>query len=144
MMSVAKNQMRVLLSEQEAHAFVLIQPLDDLEDFLDDHRRETHRGLVEQHQLRPAHQSSADCSHLLLPARQQACLGVAARLEAGEDVVNALEVTLEFPPTGSAGEAAGQYVFLNGQMGKTMPPLQHLNDAAADQISGVAPKGRLA
>src|ERR1700683_4235370 len=29
-------------------------------------------------------------------------------------------------------------------MGKTMPPLQHLNDAAADQISGVAPKGRLA
>src|ERR1700691_5596136 len=29
-------------------------------------------------------------------------------------------------------------------MGKTMPPLQYLNDAAADQISGVAPKGRLA
>ena len=30
MMSVAKHKMRVLLGEQEAHAFVLIQPLDDL------------------------------------------------------------------------------------------------------------------
>jgi hypothetical protein len=47
MMSVAKNKTRVLLSEQETNTFVLVQPLDDLEDFLDDHWGETHRGLVD-------------------------------------------------------------------------------------------------
>jgi hypothetical protein len=29
-------------------------------------------------------------------------------------------------------------------MGETVPALQHLYDAAADQIGGVEPKGRLA
>src|SRR5580692_13022200 len=69
---------------------------------------------------------------------------MATRSQAGEDLVNAVEVSLEFAPTGSAGEAAGKQVLLNRQMGKAVPPFQHLNDAAADQISGIPPKGRLA
>ena len=46
----------------------------DLEQLLDDQRREAERGLVEQHQARPQHQRAADRQHLLLAARQRAGL----------------------------------------------------------------------
>ena len=42
------------------------------EDLLGQHRREAHRGLVEQQQLRARHQRAADRQHLLLSARQRA------------------------------------------------------------------------
>src|ERR1700761_6248815 len=144
MMSVVKDEMRVLLGEQEAYAFVPVQPLDDLEDFLDDHRRETHGRLVEQHQLRPAHQPPADRGHLLLTAREQPRLGAPAQLQPREDVVYAIEIALQFAPARPASEAAGLQVLLNGEMRKAVPPLQDLNDATANESGGVEPKGRLA
>src|ERR1700684_2340465 len=69
MMSASKNEMRVLLSEQEGDPLILVQPLNDFEDLLDDHWGEAHRRLVEQHQLRAAHQSPTDRDHLLFAAR---------------------------------------------------------------------------
>ena len=58
--------------------------LDDLEDLLDQDRRQAHRRLVQQQQPGPRHQRPADRAHLLLAARQRAgLLGAAAPAAAG-------------------------------------------------------------
>ena len=54
--------------EQEADALFFVEIFDDLENLLDDLRREPHRRLVEQDHLRPRHQRAADGAHLLLAA----------------------------------------------------------------------------
>ena len=53
------------------------------------------RRLVEQQQLRPAHQRAADGQHLLLAAGQRAGQLRAALLQARKQVVDALEVGLD-------------------------------------------------
>ena len=75
----------VLLDEEHGQALARVELGDDLEDLLDDERREPERGLVEQQQLRPAHQRARDGEHLLLAARQRAAALVQALLEARED-----------------------------------------------------------
>src|SRR6266851_5784350 len=56
---VAQRDVGVLLGEEEAHPGVAVQAADDLEDLLDDLRRQPHRGLVEQDQLGLRHQRAA-------------------------------------------------------------------------------------
>ena len=48
------------------------QRTDQVEDRLDDLRREAERGLVEQQELRLGHERAGDGEHLLLAARQRA------------------------------------------------------------------------
>ena len=48
------------------------QALQQLEDLVDDDRRQPERRLVEQEQRGPRHQRPADGEHLLLPARERA------------------------------------------------------------------------
>jgi len=59
----------VLLGEQKAHLLLLIEALHDLEDLLDDLRREAHRRLVEQDHARTGHERAPEGGHLLLAAR---------------------------------------------------------------------------
>jgi hypothetical protein len=47
---------------------LLVHLEDRLEDALDEDRREAHRGLVEEQELRAGHQRPADRQHLLLTA----------------------------------------------------------------------------
>ena len=70
----------VLLDEEDGEPVVPVERLEALEDLLDDERREAERGLVEQEQLRPAHQRAGDGEHLLLAARQRAAALVHALL----------------------------------------------------------------
>ena len=58
----------VLLDQKHRHAVALVEVADDLEDLLDDERREAERWLVEQEQARAAHQGAGDGEHLLLAA----------------------------------------------------------------------------
>ena len=67
----------VLLDQEHRHT-VLAQLFDDVEDLLDDDRRQTQRWLVEQQQLGLAHQRAADGEHLLFTAGH----GAAALVEA--------------------------------------------------------------
>src|SRR3989441_3015709 len=55
----------VLPGEQGGHPRPAGQPAHDLEDLVHQHRREPHRGLVEQHEPGPRHERAADRHHLL-------------------------------------------------------------------------------
>src|SRR5581483_6722417 len=61
---VAQRDHGVLLGQQEAYPLLPVQTLHDAEDFLDDLRREPHRGLVEQDHRRARHQRAAHGRHL--------------------------------------------------------------------------------
>ena len=74
--NVERHQ-RVLLHEQDRRS-LLVDLSDDLEDLLDEERREAHRRLVQHEQLRLRHQRAADRAHLLLPAGQRPGLLVPA------------------------------------------------------------------
>ena len=63
-----------------------------VEDLLDEDRREAHRRLVEEEDLRRGHQRPADRQHLLLAARQGAGLLRLALAEPREQAVDPLEV----------------------------------------------------
>ena len=66
-----QRDVRVLLDDEHRDTRV-VHLLDDLEAALDEHRREAHRRLVHQQQLRLRHQRAAHRDHLLLAARQRA------------------------------------------------------------------------
>ena len=59
----------VLLHQQHGHA-VAVDLADDLEDLLDQQRRQAHGRLVQQQHLGLAHQGTAHGQHLLLAAGQ--------------------------------------------------------------------------
>src|SRR2546428_257155 len=58
----------VLLGEQDGDARLTVHAADDLEDLVHQHRRQAHRGLVEEHEPGPGHERAADRHHLLLAA----------------------------------------------------------------------------
>src|SRR5919202_3079390 len=60
---------RVLLDEKDRGA-LLVDLLDDLEDLLDEDRREAHRRLVEEKELGARHERPAHRDHLLLAASE--------------------------------------------------------------------------
>src|SRR5919112_5230576 len=63
-----EHQVRVLLHEQQRHAVLPDDPLEDLEQLTGEVRRQPQRGLVEQHQPRLEHERARDREHLLLTA----------------------------------------------------------------------------
>ena len=65
---------------------------DDVEDLLDQDRRQAHRRLVQQQHARLGHQRAADGEHLLLAAGERAGHLARALLEPREQVEDALEV----------------------------------------------------
>ena len=68
-----EGHQRVLLDEEDGRSLV-VDLTDDLEDLLDEDRREAHRGLVEHQELRLRHQRAADRAHLLLTAGERPAL----------------------------------------------------------------------
>src|ERR1039457_2459028 len=85
----------VLLDEKDRQSLALVEIGDDLEDLLDDERRQTERRLVQEQKTRPAHQRPRDRQHLLLAAgKRSAALG-RALLEAGKKCEDAREVLVE-------------------------------------------------
>src|SRR5436190_589456 len=65
---VFQRHVGVLLGEQEGDTLLAVEVLHDLEDLLNDLRRQSHRRLVEQDHFRPRHQRPSDRAHLLLAA----------------------------------------------------------------------------
>src|SRR5918996_591070 len=100
-----------------------IEVLHDLEDLLDELRRQAHRRLVEQDGAGPAHQRTADRRHLLLAARGVAGLAGAPFPEAREVMVDLLQVVGDLAALAAVDEGAGQQVFLDGEMAEAVAAL---------------------
>src|SRR5687768_2510292 len=133
----------VLLGQQDGHAFLAVQPAHGLENLVNEHGRETHRRLVEQHELRPRHQRPSDGQHLLLASRDVPRLEPTPFLKSGEVGIHQVEVPargLTFAP----GVGAGQEVLLDGQVLEDPPPLHDLHDPPAHDLAGILPVDRLA
>src|SRR5215212_5960783 len=116
------DQYRVALGADAAH---------ELEDLRHDDRRQAHRGLVEEDELRPAHQRAGDGAHLLLAARHRAGELVAALLEAREQAVDVGEALGE-PLARRRDEGAHLEVAFDGQAREQAPALGHMGDAGLD------------
>src|SRR6266576_1278305 len=83
--------MRVLLDQQDRGA-LRVDLADDREDRLDEDRRQTERGLVQQQHLRSRHQRAAHRKHLLLAAGEGARDLVPALLQPRKKREHALHI----------------------------------------------------
>jgi hypothetical protein len=72
--------------------------LDDLEVALDEDRREAHRGLVHQEQLRARDERSPHRDHLLLSSGHRPGELLTPLLQQRKEVVDTREVVLELAP----------------------------------------------
>src|SRR5919197_294575 len=123
----------VLLDEQDRRAL-----RDDLADPLDEDRREPHRRLIEQQQLRARHQRPADRHHLLLAARERSGLLCLALGEAREQLVNAVEILVDRLAVAAVGalEGANLEVLEHAQAREQPPAFRRLGDAPLDDVVG--------
>ena len=136
---VAERDIGVLLGDQKAHAFLLIQFFNDIKDLAHQLRGQTHGRLIQQQHLGFGHHRPGHGDHLLLPARGKARLALAPDLEALEIAVNLLQFLPDRGLAEFAGIGTGDDIFLHGQVGKTAPALQHLHQAPADHLGRVCP-----
>ena len=106
---------------------------DQLKNRLHDHRREARRRLIEQQQLRAAHQRAANCAHLLLAAGHGAGQLMPPFLHAREQRVDHLQ------PLGEPGACRRRVrthaqVFFHRQTRKQAPVLRHLRQTQVDDL----------
>src|SRR5215510_6501475 len=97
----------------------------------DHHRGQTKRQLVDQQQLRLAHERARDREHLSLAAGQEARKAAAQVGEAGEELKRCL---LAAPPVGAAEPDRGAQVFRHREIWKYLVSLRHQHDAAARDL----------
>ena len=116
-------------------AFCSTSRTDDVEDLLDEQRREAHRGLVEQQELRTAHEGTAHGEHLLFAARERAGRLILALLEAREELKDVLEVLLDASLV-LAHEGAEVKVLHDRHLREDAAALRHLRDALLDDLMG--------
>jgi hypothetical protein len=113
---------------------VLVDLLDDVEYVANDQRREAEGGFVHHHKLRAAHERTAYRKHLLFAARQRAACLPGALLEAGEEIVNPVDVRREVIMTHIRTYTQ---VFVNRQVGENAAAFRHERDAAAHDDRGI-------
>jgi hypothetical protein len=136
---VAQRHERILLGEQKGNFLLLVQRMHDVENLLDDLRRESHRRLVEQDHFRLRHQRPADRGHLLLAARGVAGERGAPLLELRKIGIDPFEILPDRGIAVAPREGAGEQVFLDRQMREALPAFHHLDAAAAHQFVGRKP-----
>src|SRR5881396_4143900 len=131
----------VLLREQDSDARLAVHATDDLEDLVHQHRRQPHRGLVEQHELGPGHERAADRHHLLLAARDVAGLDLAPLRQPGKVAIHELELPLRRVAV-LPRVAAREEVLLDREVLEDVPALHHLDDSTLDDLGRVLPVDR--
>src|SRR5262245_36792076 len=118
-------EVHVLLGEQYGQT-VALEPADLLLEMVDHEGSQAFGGLVEQEQVRIAHEGAGDGEHLLLASGEEAALAVDQLAQLGEEIEHAIE-----RPRGAAVTAARRHVevFPHGEIGKDAAVLRHEADA---------------
>jgi len=111
-----------------------VQVLDNLEDLLNQNRRQAHGRLVEHEQLGVAHKGAAHNEHLLLAARKGAGDLATALLKAWELLVDALKAR----SNRGLGLRVGAHlqVLLDRHLQKGATALGNLCQALTNQLVG--------
>ncbi len=102
------------------------------EDLFHHDRRQTQARLIEQQQLRSAHQCPGDGEHLLLATGHGHGPLVASLLEPWEQFEHALHVLAGVLVTN--GDSAHQQVFLDRHVGEYPPPFRRLRNAVGRDV----------
>src|SRR5690606_34033997 len=128
-----QRRLGVLLDEQHAGAPLAVDLADDLEDLLDEERREPEGGLVEHDQPGLGHQGARDREHLLLAPREVAGLRAPAFREAREVGVGLVAQFAEAALRTAAG-VGGEQVVVRREVLEDAPALEHVHEAHADPV----------
>src|SRR6516164_4263624 len=131
---VLQRHAGILLREQERHRLLGVEIADDLENLLDQLRREPHRRFVQQDRLRPRHQRASNRTHLLFAAGDISGGGAAPFLQPREIGIDQLEVAPDGRAAVAARERAGEKVLLHGEVREAMAPLHHLDASASHEL----------
>src|SRR5690606_19980631 len=127
----------VLLDQQHRGSALAIDAHDDLEDLLRELRRQSQARFVEQDQSRRRHDRTRDRQHLLLSARQQACVLRSTLAQDREIAVDGLEVARDAIAI-LARIGAHHQVVVDRQQRKDLAPLGYVAQPALDDVCGVA------
>ena len=122
----------ILLHQQHRQTLVPIQLPDRAEDLPHHQGGQAQTRLIQQQQLRLAHERPADRQHLLFPARQRAAALGQPLLQAGkqmEDLIPGPLVMLH-----SHHLRTHQQVLMHGHAGKDAAPLRGLGHAPVHDL----------
>src|SRR5579871_6103355 len=87
-----QRDLGILLDQQDRHPLLVIDASNDLEDFLDQERRQAERRLIQKEERRPVHQRAADRKHLLFAAGKLAGGLIEPFLEPRKVAVDTIEI----------------------------------------------------
>ncbi|MPL89754.1 hypothetical protein SDC9_35796 [bioreactor metagenome] len=124
----ARDELEVLLDEDDGDVDLLRQRRERFRDLVDDRGLDALGRFVEQHQLRPPAQAARQRQKLLLAARERAAAPVEKPLEPGEKLEHLLDGLGD--DSRLAGDADLQ-VLLDAQVREDLPALRHQTDAGA-------------
>ncbi|MPN28883.1 hypothetical protein SDC9_176328 [bioreactor metagenome] len=117
---------QLLLDQQHAHA-ARLQRQQELRDLLRHHGRQALGGLIDDHQLRVAHQGAAEREHLLLAARKHARSHMPTRPQRWEQGVHVFQRPVRrLRGLTFAALFAQQQVLLHGQRGEHVAAFGHI------------------
>ena len=122
----------VLLDDQHGVALGANAP-HQVEHLRNDHRGEAHRRLIQQDQLRSAHERTRYGAHLLLAAGERSGHLVLAFLQARKQRVDIIETLGKFG-AGAGDECAHAQVVADRQARKQTAAFGHMRDAGFDDL----------
>src|SRR6266571_1868246 len=118
------GEIQILLDEDHRHPESGVDPEELLEDLVDDRGLDTLGRLVEQQELRVAHERASDGEDLLLAPREATASLPETLAQPREDPQQLLEARFVSPP-----ESPHPEIFAHGEPGKDLTPLGNVPEA---------------
>ena len=132
---VLQGNVDVLFDDQQRHALIGIDLLEDAEDVGDDQGGEPEGRLVQQQHPGPGHEAAGDGQHLLFAAAQGAAKLLGALLEDGEEVQDHFLV-LGDSHLVAAAVGAHAKVLADAEVLEDFAPFGHRGDSQPDNFAG--------
>ena len=129
------QSLRSVLFHEEHRGALLVDLLNDAEDLVDEHRRQSHRRLVEKKQAGTTHEGTGDGEHLLLAAGHRSTGLIDAFAQAREQREHALQILRRRGRFAVGPEVhAHLEVLANAHAGKDPASFGRLTDAHGNSL----------